>query len=150
MKNTFSMILLAVASTCAITAQAADNKVMLPIEGAFAANDARNRLGDSVTFHFHGQKPMPKVIERLTLDKTSQKTNSFGKSAETACNWAFLSAMLQLQKKAKAQGANAVVNIVSNYNNVESPSATEFECHEGAIMAGVALKGEFVRIDSKK
>ncbi|MFC0250535.1 hypothetical protein [Massilia consociata] len=46
----------------------------------------------------------------------------------------------------KQLGANAVVNIVSNYKNVENSSATEFECHDGAMMTGVALKGEFVRI----
>lgn len=34
----------------------------------------------------------------------------------------------------------------ANVNNVEMASATEFECAEGAIMAGVALKGDFVKI----
>ncbi len=57
--------------------------------------------------------------------------------------------MLQLQKRAKELGANAVVNIVSNYDNVEYASEAEFECHAGGIMAGVALKGDFVRIGSK-
>jgi hypothetical protein len=28
-------------------------------------------------------------------------------------------------------------------------SATEFECHAGALIAGVALKGEFVKIAEK-
>jgi hypothetical protein len=34
---------------------------------------------------------------------------------------------------------------VSNYKNVETASETEFECHDGAIMSGVALKGDFVK-----
>jgi uncharacterized protein YbjQ (UPF0145 family) len=58
--------------------------------------------------------------------------------------------MLQLQKRARDLGANAVINIVSNYNNVEFSSETEFECHAGAIMAGVALKGDFVKVADKK
>jgi hypothetical protein len=37
-------------------------------------------------------------------------------------------------------------NIVSYYNKKVMSSATEFECHAGAIMAGVALKGDFVKI----
>jgi uncharacterized protein YbjQ (UPF0145 family) len=86
------------------------------------------------------------VLERLGVDKTSQKTNAFGKSAETSCNWAFLSAMLRLQQRAHELGANAVINIVSNYKNVEVSSETQFECHDGAIMSGVALKGEFVKV----
>lgn len=142
-------ILMAVLAGCALSAQASDNKLMLPIDNALNANDAKARLGEDVKFYFAGQ-PTPKVIEKRGSDKTSQKTNSFNKSAEKACNWAFLSAMLQLEKRAKEMGANAVINIVSNYKNVENASATEFECHEGALMAGVALKADFARIDTGK
>ncbi|WP_374041196.1 hypothetical protein [Massilia sp. MS-15] len=49
------------------------------------------------------------------------------------------------QARAKELGADAVVNIVSNYKNVEMSSETEFECHDGAMMTGVALKGDFVK-----
>jgi uncharacterized protein YbjQ (UPF0145 family) len=151
MKKTMLMVVVAaLAAGNAVTAQAADRKLNLSIEAAMAANDSKEKLGDSVKYFFAGQ-PTPKVIEKLSTDKTSQKTNAFGKSDEKACNWVFLSAMMRLEKRAKELGANAVVNIVSNYNNVESASATEFECHAGAIMAGVALKGDFVRIaDGKK
>lgn len=143
-------IILTVAVAAAVVApatpvQARDTKHMMPIAAAMAANDAQNRLGDSVKFYFGDQKT-PAIVERLGTDKTSQKTNSFGKSAETSCNWAFLSAMLRLQARAQELGANAVVNIVSNYKNIEMSSATDFECHDGAIMTGVALKGDFVKI----
>jgi uncharacterized protein YbjQ (UPF0145 family) len=126
-------------------AQARDTKLMLPLAAAMADNDAQNRLGDDVKFYFGSQKT-PAVLQKLGSDQTSQKTNSFGKSAEKSCNWAFLSAMLRLQARAKELGANAVVNIVSNYKNVEMSSETEFECHDGALMTGVALKGDFVKI----
>jgi len=151
MKKTMLMVVLAaLAAGSSVTAQAADRKVNLSIAAAMAANDGKEKLGDSVQYFFAGQ-PTPKVIEKLGTDKTSQKTNAFGKSDEKACNWVFLSAMMRLEKRAKELGANAVVNIVSNYGNNESASATEFECHAGAIMAGVALKGDFVRIaDGKK
>lgn len=146
MKKLLLTIAVGAAAVSAIApAQARDTRHMLPIAGAMAANDAQNRLGDTVQFYFGDQKT-PAILERLGSDKTSQKTNSFGKSAETACNWAFLSAMLRLQERARELGANAVVNIVSNYKNVENASATEFECHDGAMMTGVALKGEFVKL----
>lgn len=143
-----TMVVLGGLLAASLPVQAADNKVMLPIGGAMSANDAQNRLGDSVKFYF-GDQSTPKVLERIATDKTSQKTNAFGKTAEKACNWVFLSAMLQMQKRAKELGANAVINIVSNYKNVEFSSATEFECHEGAIMAGAAFKGEFVKLADK-
>lgn len=129
----------------ATTAQARDSKLMLPVAAAMSSNDAQARLSDSVKFYF-GSQPTPKVLERLGSDKTSQKTNSVGKSAETSCNWAFLSAMLRMQQHAREIGADAVINIVSNYKNVEMSSETQFECHDGALMTGVALKGDFVKL----
>jgi len=54
--------------------------------------------------------------------------------------------MVALEKRAQQMGANAVINIVSYYDKKVISSATEFECHAGAIMAGVALKGDFVKI----
>ncbi|WP_256078951.1 excinuclease ATPase subunit [Massilia sp. YIM B04103] len=149
MKKLISMTaVLALSAAAMLPAQARDTKLTFPIAAAMADNDAQSRLGDSVKFYF-GDQPHPKVLETLSTDKTSQKTNSVGKTPDRACNWAFLSAMLQLQKRANALGANAVINIVSNYNNQPWSSATEYECHDGAIMSGVALKGEFVRIEAK-
>jgi hypothetical protein len=43
-------------------------------------------------------------------------------------------------------GANAVINIISYYKNVEVSSTTEFECHEGSGYMAVALKGDFVKM----
>jgi uncharacterized protein YbjQ (UPF0145 family) len=134
----------AAAFGASVPAQARDTKLMLPLTAAMEANDAQSRLGDTVKFYFGNQKT-PAIAKRLGSDKTSQKTNSFGKSAETSCNWAFLSGMLKLQQRARELGADAVVNIVSNYKNEEMSSETEFECHDGAMMTGVALKGEFVK-----
>jgi uncharacterized protein YbjQ (UPF0145 family) len=132
----------------AVPAHASDNKVMMPIAGAMADNNAQGRLGDTVKFYF-GNQPTPKVLQKLGSDTTSQKTNAFAKTNAKACNWVFLSDMLALEKRAKELGANAVVNIVSNYDNVENSSATEFECHVGGIMAGVAFKADFVKISDK-
>jgi uncharacterized protein YbjQ (UPF0145 family) len=146
MKKTISSVaMIAAALAIAMPAQARDTKLMLPVAAAMSANDAQNRLGETVKFYF-GKQATPKVLERLSVDQTSQKTNSFGKSAETSCNWAFLSAMLRLQQRAHELGANAVINIVSNYKNVEMSSETQFECHDGTMVSGVALKGEFVKL----
>jgi uncharacterized protein YbjQ (UPF0145 family) len=145
MKKMISVAALLAVSLTSFSASAADAMLKFPIAGAMAANDAQSRLGDSVKFYFADQ-PTPPVLSKITSDKTSQRTNGFGKSAEKACNWVFLSAMLALQKRAQDVGANAVINIVSNFKDVEMASQTEFECADGAIMAGVALKGDFVKI----
>jgi uncharacterized protein YbjQ (UPF0145 family) len=59
-----------------------------------------------------------------------------------------LGALLALQKRAKQVGANAVVNIVSFYQQVEMSSSSEFECHAG-MAAHVYLKGELVKINEE-
>ena len=57
-----------------------------------------------------------------------------------------LSALISLQDRIKAEGGNAVVNIESFYDRQPMASNTEYECHAGAIMAGVALRGDVVTL----
>ena len=126
-------------------AGARDTKYMLPIAAALETKDAKEKLDGSVKFFF-GNQETPKIMTKLGTDVTNLKTNAVGKSDEKACNWVFLSAIIQLEKRAKQLGANAVVNIVSYYKKDVMSSTTEFECHAGAVIAGVALKGDFVKI----
>ncbi|MGL6157238.1 MAG: excinuclease ABC subunit A, partial [Ralstonia mannitolilytica] len=77
---------------------------------------------------------------------TNKKTNGVGRSDEAACQYVFLSAVLALQERARQMGGNAVINIKSNYKNNLTESATEFTCGSGALMSGVALKGEVVTL----
>jgi hypothetical protein len=43
-----------------------------------------------------------------------------------------------------------VVNIRSNYKRKLFASTTEFECGAGAVIAGVVLKGEVVKLDHQQ
>lgn len=95
---------------------------------------------------FFGNQPHPAVIENFGEYRTNKKTNAFGKDDDTACEWVFMSAMLQLHTRAMSLGANAVVNIRSNFKNNVVSSDTEFTCGAGFATAGVALIGDFVRI----
>ena len=146
MKRIFHLtIAVALTLSGAWPAHARDDKLMFPIAPALEAKDAKEKLDGSVKFYF-GDQPTPKILTKLGTDVTNQKTNAVGKSDERACNWVFLSAMIQLDKRAKQLGANAVVNIVSYYQKNVMSSPTEFECHAGNIIAGVALRGEFVKV----
>jgi len=127
---------------------ARDTKHLLPIETALAVKDAQDKLDGSIKFFF-GDQPTPPILAKLGSDVSNRKTNAVGKSDEKACNWAFLSAMVALEKRAQQLGANAVVNIVSYYQKNVMSSPTDFECHAGAVIAGVALKGDFVKIADK-
>lgn len=127
------------------SAHARDTEHHFPIEEALNAESAKGKLDDSVKLYFSGQKT-PKVQTKLSEAATNKKTNAFNKTDKEACEWAFLSAMLQLQDKAKSLGADAVVNIHSYYKKDVFKSSTEYECHAGGLIAGVALKGEFVKL----
>jgi len=53
---------------------------------------------------------------------------------------------LALQNDAKAAGANAVVDIVSNYNDVVYSDPANYECHVGFLMSGVQLKAKLAKV----
>ena len=99
---------------------------------------------EGVTFYF-GEQAHPETLEDFGEWPTNKKTNAFGKTDQFACQWAMLSALLSLHQRAISLGANAVINIRSNYKNQEFVSETHFECGAGAVMAGVAFKGTIVR-----
>ena len=141
----FRLILVAGVLAKVLPAQARDTKYLLPIKAALAVKDAEEKLDGSVKFYF-GNQETPKILTKLGTDMTNRKTNAVGKSDEKACNWVFLSAMIQLEKRAKQLGANAVVNIVSYYHEKYHVESDRIRMSRRGIMAGVAFRGEFVKI----
>ena len=105
---------------------------------------AKGKLGD-MKFYFGNQKH-GKVKKSHGIFHTNKKTNAFGKSDQEACEHVFLSALIQLKKRANQLGGNAVINIKSNYKNNLTTSDTTFKCGAGHVVAGVALQGEIVTI----
>ena len=126
-------------------ADARDTRQQFDIATAIAAGKADGTLDGSVQFHFKGARA-PAVATRLGPARTNKKTNAFGKSDGTACQWVFLGALKALQAAAKERGANAVIEIESNYKNQVFTSATQYECGAGGLMAGVALKGVYAKV----
>ncbi|GGB81055.1 phosphoribosylglycinamide formyltransferase [Marinobacterium zhoushanense] len=122
-----------------------DTKHMLSIEAAMASADFKERLDPNIDFYFGSQKH-PKVNKTFGNFSTNKKTNAFNKSDEEACQWVLLSALISLQDRVKAEGGNAVINIASYYKKNKVSHNTQYECHAGAIMAGVALTGEVVKL----
>ena len=126
--------------------QARDTTLYLPLETVIAQATAAGKLDGSVKFYMAGKKPAGKVTVVNPNITTSQKTNAFNKTDEVACAWATQSALIKLQNAAKAAGANAVIEIASNYNRVEYKNPENYECHAGAIMAGVAFKAQLATV----
>jgi uncharacterized protein YbjQ (UPF0145 family) len=127
----------------AAPAFARDTVENYPIEPALRSEPGK--VGDDVALYFAGQ-PHPAVVKKMGEFATNKKTNAFGKSDADACQHVFLSAVIELQDRARKEGGNAVINIKSNYKNEVRESATEFTCGAGAVIAGVALKGDVVTL----
>jgi hypothetical protein len=104
-----------------------------------------NRL-EGVSFYF-GEQDHPPIKKNLGEFNTNKKTNAFGKSDLKACQWVMMSALLQLHKRAQSLGADAVINIKSNYKNREVSSETNYTCGAGTTVAGVALIGTVVVLE---
>ncbi|MCL2310766.1 MAG: excinuclease ATPase subunit [Proteobacteria bacterium] len=136
-------------SLCAAGVQARDDKHLLPIKDALELGkkqEGKWHLDEDIAFYF-GDQSHPAVDATLVKGViTNKKTNAANKSDEEACNFAMLSALIQLQERARSEGGNAVINIESYFKKISFKSKDQFECHAGAIMAGVALRGDVVKL----
>ena len=134
---------------CALpgVSQARDTALYLPFEKVVQQMLNEKKLDGSVKFYLAGVQPRGKVQVVSPNAVTNKKTNAFNKSDEAACEWALQSALLTMQDAARKANANAVTNITSYYKKNERKDATTYECHAGAVIAGVAIKGDLARID---
>lgn len=139
------LVALAAASLLSLPAFARDTVLNIPLADVLALPEAQDKLDPKFRFFLAGQKT-PAVIKRFSTDVSNPKTNGVGKSDEYGCKWAALSALINLQNSAKREGANAVIDIVSYYKKNETRNDTTFECHAGAIIIGVALRGTYAQI----
>ncbi len=163
-----SVVLCLVAAAMAVPAMARNTEYKLPLADVLQSPEAKARLDDSVKFYF-GEKSMPAGAEPKGFDVISRisnaaklraraAANSFGggpppinsgraTSQQTDdiddCKIAALDLLVEMQRKAKQVGANAVVDFVSYYRNVTFSSATEYECHAGGTGSHITFKATY-------
>ncbi len=124
---------------------ARDTTLHLDFDSVVQQATQAGRLDSSVKFYLAGEQ-VPGNATRLNDAVTNKKTNAFNKSDEEACTWVLQSALIALQDAARRAGANAVVDIVSYYKRNEFSHPQNYECHAGAFVAGVALKGKIANV----
>ena len=115
------------------------------IKEALDLEQSKEELGNDIKFFF-GNQAHGKILKNYGVVRTNKKTSAFGRSDLDACQWVFLSAMITLRDSALTEGANAVINIQSNYKNDLTSSEDTFQCGAGAFVAGVALVGTVVTL----
>lgn len=127
------------------SAYARDDVDGYSIKEAMITAKEKSVLSNQVKFYYGTQKHGA-IARNYGNFKTSKKTNAMGKSDKQACEWAFLSALKTLEGRAIKEGANAVINIKSNYKNNLTSSNSTFKCGAGTFVAGVALTGDVVKL----
>lgn len=101
-----------------------------------------------VPFFMAGEKH-PKVTSSIGEYRSNRRTNAFNKSDRNACHITFLSAIIALQQRARAEGGDAVVDIRSITRNEDLASSTRYRCAAGNVVANVALTGRVVKLAAK-
>lgn len=139
----FAALIASFATLATAPAFARDTVNNYPVDQALQSEPGK--VSDDIGLYFAGQRH-PAVVKTMGNFATNKKTNAFGKSDLQACQHVFLSAVIELQDRARKEGGNAVINIKSNYKNEVRESATEFTCGAGAVIAGVALTGDVVTL----
>ncbi|HEY9133008.1 MAG TPA: excinuclease [Dyella sp.] len=130
-----------------VVAMAADKVVHLQFDQVVAEAVKSGKLDGTVKFYLAGKEPAGKITIVNDNATTNRKTNAFGKKDQETCDWVLQSALISLQDDAKKAGANAVVDIVSNYNDVVYSDPQNYECHVGFLMSGVQLKAKLAKVD---
>ncbi|HEX7891825.1 MAG TPA: hypothetical protein VF522_20935 [Ramlibacter sp.] len=148
--------ILAALSLAALAGSAAarNDKLLLPVEPALRSQGTRNLVASDIPLRFGKASAQGldlsggSAVVHAVADPYGP-FNPYGRTArrgdEQVCVDAFRKALVDLQAKARAAGAVAVVGIVSNYNGVEMDSPVAYECHAGNSRAVVDLKGQFAR-----
>lgn len=125
-------------------AQARNTEHLLPVKAAVEGTLGKEKLL-AVPYYFKGQKhaPVKKTHGEWTTNK--QARGAF-RGDEPSCEVALLSALIQLQQRAQAQGGDAIIDIVSITRGQETASATEYRCVAGSFVVHVGLKGTVVNL----
>ena len=133
------------AATVAAPALARDDKISVTLQSVLDMPEAKAKLDPGVRFFLAGA-PAPKVVKKFGEDIGNAKTNAFNKTPEEACRWAALSALIKFRDRARRDGANAVIDIVSYNKHEATTSATDVECLDGTFVGGIALRGTYATV----
>jgi len=142
-----SAVLFAVACTASWPATGRAEPQLYPIAQALSSPEAKAKLDPGVKLFF-GRRHPP-VARTIGVWPTNKRANIFGRSNVLACEYSLLSALLSLQGRARRERVNAVVDIVSSYENVTTVSETQYVCDVGPLRAGVALRGRVVSLGGR-
>ena len=143
---------LAALALCA-SAQARDVKLLLPVAPVLAQPETQKALGGTLV-RFGAppaaSRPVPAVGTLVNARSWARFTASRNQlpdgrivrlTDEETCMLALRYTLGDLVATARDRGGQSVVDVVSNHENTEMNSATEYQCVAGSNSAIVTLRG---------
>lgn len=127
------------------TVQARDVVLSLPYRDVLSLPDANDRLDPSIRLFF-GDQRYPEATSQRGDYFVDRSANSIIRTEIGACRSIALDNLVTLQERARAVGANAVVNIASDIKQQTNRNADNYTCRGGNFSANVALKGTMVTL----
>ena len=148
MNKTF-ILLLVICNFCA-PVWARNDRYILKWEDVLESQEAKSRLESSVSFYF-GQGSGPASAERqggdevVKIAKGKKSTQQMKDDDIAGCRLGAIEALVVFQQNARQRGSSAVVDLISNYHNVQFSSSTEYECHAGGTGSHVQFKANYAK-----
>ena len=138
-------ILLAVLVLGTSSAYAKDDLALYNIRDALETHEGKTQLDPGVKLYFADQAH-PNADKSLGTWVTNKKFPLLNKSPKSVCEYTFIDALKELQRRALKEGGNAVVGIESYYKKMVRPSVDKYVCGVGYVAIGVALRGTVIKV----
>ncbi len=131
--------------SAAVPAFAADVVTSASIADALNSPEARKVLTDDVKLYFGSDRVRAaKVIGEWSSNRHARKTSH--PDQLTVCHAAFAKATFELQKRAREEGGNAVINITGlDKEKTRYSDRNTYVCRGGRVMISVGLRGTVVK-----
>lgn len=114
------------------------------IDDVIQSEDFQSRLGD---FRFtFGSDILGSSVGTFNVKRT---TNGVLKTDKDACEWAFISALLELKRLAQEKDGIAVEAIQSTITGTQYISSTHYQCLTGHTNSRVYLQGTTVKLNEE-
>lgn len=142
----WTLPVLCVLSFCVTSsAVAADQWEYFSVKSALQTPLAKDRLDPAFGFYMMGQThgAASQQSREFTANK---RANKLGKSAEVACQTAFISALMAFQQRADKEGRNSVIDLYSVTKDKRFESPDKYSCLVGGMMVNVALRGKVANL----
>jgi hypothetical protein len=127
-------------------AHAKDDLRLFSISDALGTHEGKTELDPAVKLYFADQ-PHPKVEKTLGTWVTNKKFPVLNKPPKSVCEYTFIDALKELQRRALKEGGNAVVGIESYYKKMIRSSTDKYMCGVGYVAIGVALRGTVIKVN---